>query len=165
MKKIVLRVLAVLFLLALAMPVLLAMWLQSYISPEYLVKVTEERLNCRAHLDSSSLTLFSWPPTLRLSGIKLAPRDEHVGKPLADRPPLADVPVRVDLAYAELLSNDILQRRITPNLIRFVGIEIHETLDPQTGSALEKLFLPPMPPGTIAAADEVPRAIPVAEAA
>lgn len=163
--KLVLRILAVLFLLALATPLVLAMWLQSYVSPDYLVKVTEERCNCRAHLDSSSLTLFSWPPTLRLNGIKIAPRDEHVGKPLAQRPPLTAAPVQVELAYAELLSNDILDRRITPNLIRFVGIEVEETLDPATGSTLEKLFQPPAGAPVVAAAEEVPRAVPVAEAA
>jgi hypothetical protein len=164
MMKMLLRIAAVLILLALAAPFVLAMWLQSYVSPDYLVKVTEERMNCRAHLDSSSLTLFSWPPTLRLNGIQIGPRDEHAGKPLAGRPPMTNVAVRVDMAYAELLSDDILQRRITPNLIRFVGVEVWETLDPATGSSLEKLFMPPMPAGAIATAGGTPQAIPVEEA-
>lgn len=140
--KLALKLLGVLLLLVFATPVLFAMWLQTYVSPEYLVKVTEENCNCRAQLDSSSLSLFSWPPSLRLNGIKIAPRDEHAGKPLAQRPPLVDAPVQIELAYAELLSNDILDGRITPNLIRFAGVEVRETLDPQTGSSLEKLFQP-----------------------
>lgn len=141
--KLALKILGVLILLALAAPIGLAMWLQSYVSAEHLVKVTEENCNCRAHLDSTSLSLFSWPPTLRLNGIKLAPRDEHVGKPLSQRPPMPPAAVRIDLAYAELLSNDILDGRLTPNLLRFSGIEVFETLDPKDGSSLEKLFQPP----------------------
>ena len=165
MLKLALKVLAVLVLLALAAPFVAAMWLQSYVSPEYLVKVTEESCDCRAQLDSSSLTLFSWPPTLRLNGIKIAPRDEFSGTPLKDRPPLENAPVQVNLAYAELLSDDVLHGRITPNLIRFVGVEVQETLDPKTGSSLEKLFLPPGSRAALAAAGDVPRAIPVAEVA
>ena len=163
--KLALKILGVLLLLALATPFVFAMWLQSYVSPEYLVKMTEQNCNCRAHLDSSSLSLFSWPPTLRLNGIKIAPRDEHVGKALSERPPLVDAPVQIELAYAELLSDDILQRRITPNLVRFAGIELRETLDPQTGSALEKLFQPPtVAAGPVVAevpSNEVPKAVPV----
>lgn len=140
--KLALKIAGVLILLVLATPVLFAMWLQTYVSPDYLVKVTEEQCNCRAQLDSSSLSLFSWPPALRLNGIKIAPRDEHVGRPLEERPTLVEAPVQIELAYAELLSNDILDGRITPNLIRFAGVEVRETLDPETGSALEKLFQP-----------------------
>lgn len=163
--KTALKILGVLVLLALAAPFVLAIWLQSYVSPDYLVKVTEQNCNCRAQLDSSTLTLFSWPPTLRLNGIKIAPRDEHVGKPLSERPPLTTAPVSIDLAYAELLSNDILERRITPNLIRFAGVEVHETLDPQAGSSLEKLFQPPPAPVAVVEPSDVPKAVPVAPAA
>lgn len=166
--KLALKILGVLLLLALATPLLFAMWLQSYVSPDYLVKMTEQNCNCRAHLDSSSLSLFSWPPTLRLNGIKIAPRDEHVGKALSERPPLVDAPVQIELAYAELLSNDILDRRITPNLIRFAGVELNETLDPQTGSSLEKLFQPPAaaagPVVAEAPSSDVPKAVPVTPA-
>jgi hypothetical protein len=165
MLKLAFKVLAALVLLALAAPFVAAMWLQSYVSPEYLVRVTEQSCNCRAQLDSTSLTLFSWPPTLRLNGIKIAPRDEYSGTPLQGRPPLENAPVQVSLAYAELLSDDILHGRMTPNLVRFVGVEVQETLDPQTGSSLEKLFLPPTSPEALAAAEEAPRAIPVAEVA
>ena len=111
--KLALKILGVLILLALAAPIGLAMWLQSYVSADYLVKMTEENCNCRAQLDSTSLSLFSWPPTLRLNGIKLAPRDEHVGKPLSQRPPMPPATVRIDFAYAELLSNDILDGHLT----------------------------------------------------
>jgi len=162
--KLALKILGVLLLLALAAPFAMAWWLQSYVSPDYLVKATEEQCNCRAELDSSTLTIFSWPPTLRLSGIKIGPRDEHVRKPLKDRPPLKDAPIQIQLAYAELLSDDIWQRRITPNLISFAGIEVQETLDPTTGSALEKLFLPPPPAGAAIASTEIPRVTTVTEA-
>lgn len=165
MLKLALKVLAVLVLLALATPFVAAMWLQSYVSPEYLVQVTERSCNCRAQLDSTSLTLFSWPPTLRLNGIKIAPRDEYAGTPLQGRPPLENAPVQVNLAYAELLSDDILHGRMTPNLVRFVGVEVQETLDPQTGSSLEKLFLPPTSPEALATQEAAPRAIPVTEVA
>ena len=166
--KLALKILGVLILLALAAPIGLAMWLQSYVSADYLVKMTEENCNCRAQLDSTSLSLFSWPPTLRLNGIKIAPRDEHVGKPLSQRPPMPNADVRIDFAYAELLSDDILDGRITPNLLRFTGIEVHETLDPKDGSSLERLFQRPggqpvasaAPPATPAGPSSPPPPVP-----
>lgn len=154
--KFVLKSLGVLIVLAIAAPIGLALWLQSYVSAESIVQLTEEHCNCRAHLDSTSLSLFSWPPTLRLHGIQIAPRDEHVGKPLSQRPPLLDPAVRIDQAYAELLSNDILDARITPNLLRFTGIKVHETLDPKEGSSLEKLFQPPAGRREVASANAAP---------
>lgn len=166
--KLALKILGVLILLALAAPIGLAMWLQSYVSADYLVKMTEENCNCRAQLDSTSLSLFSWPPTLRLNGIKIAPRDEHVGKPLSQRPPMPNADVRIDFAYAELLSDDILDGRITPNLLRFTGIEVHETLDPKDGSSLERLFQRPgsqpvasaAPPATTSGPSSPPPPVP-----
>ncbi|MBK8090466.1 MAG: hypothetical protein IPK32_00300 [Verrucomicrobiaceae bacterium] len=162
--KLALKILGVLFLLALAAPLALTMWVRGYATPEYLVRLTEESCNCRAELQESTLTLFTWPPTLRLKGIKIAPRDAFVSKPLAERPRLESAPVQIELAYAELLSDDIWRGLVTPNLLRISGVEVWETLDPQTGSSLEKLFQPPPAPDAPIAAVEpasVPKALPV----
>ncbi len=159
--KLALKILGVLLLLALAAPIGFALWVQSFVKPDYLVQRLEESCNCRAELQSSTLTLFSWPPTLRLKGIKIGPRDEHVGKPLADRQPMQHAELVIDMAYAELLSDDVMHGRITPNLLRIRDVEVWETLDPKRGSSLGRLFLPPQLLLAENATAEPPQALPV----
>lgn len=162
MKKIirVLLILLGLFVLALACTPLLGTYLlRRYVDKEFLVLQTERSINARVSLDDVNLTLFAWPPSLRLSGIKIAPRDAFAGRPLAERPPLADAPVNIEVAYAELMAEELWHRRFMPKIIRFIGVDVRESINPRDGSSLEKLFLPPEASLVVADA-EVPRAIP-----
>ena len=162
MKKIirlVLLLLGLFTLLAVAAPLGGAWWLRSYVNKERLVLETEKNINARVQLDDVVFTLFAWPPTLRLSGLKIAPRDQYAGTPLEARPPLKHAPVEIDMAYLELEPAGLWRREVYPRVLRILGVEVQETLSPQ-GSSLERLFQRPTE-GMRLTADGVPRAIPV----
>lgn len=140
--RILLILLGLGLLLALASPLVGAWWLREYVSRERLILATEKNINARVDLEEVTLSIFTWPPSLRLEGIKLAPRDEHAGTPVATRPPLKDAPVQVDMAYLELLPDALWHRRFEPRVLRFIGVEVDEKISPQEGSSLQRLFLP-----------------------
>ena len=62
-------------------------WLGRMLQPEALVARLEAALNCRAEVTSATASLWSFPATLELHGLKLAARnaDADQGKPLAQR--------------------------------------------------------------------------------
>jgi hypothetical protein len=94
--------------------------------------------------------------------VKIGPRDQYAGTPLEARPLMKNAPVHIEMAYAELVPEALLSRQFFPRVLRIVGVEVHERISPQEGSALEKLFQPP--PEKLAALQaeaDVPRAIPV----
>lgn len=160
--RLLLFLLGLLVLLAVAAPLAGAYILRRYVNKELIVLETEKNINARVHLDDVTLTIFAWPPSLRLAGVKIGPRDQYAGTPLAARPPMKNAPVQIDMAYAELVPEALMSRQFFPRVLRIVGIEVHERISPQDGSALEKLFQPP--PDKLAAlqaAAGVPRAIPV----
>lgn len=158
--RLLLILLGLLLLLAVAAPLVGAYVLRRYVDKDFLVRQTEKNINARVHIDDVTLTLFTWPPTLRISGFKVAPRDEFVGRPLAERPPLADAPVKMDMAYAELVPEALLQRHFIPRIIRFIGVDVRESISPDGGSSVERLFARPMEDAAGIEPD-VPRAIPV----
>lgn len=163
MKKLI-RLLIILFglfvLCAAATPLVGAWWLRSYVNKERIVLETEKNISARVQLDEVVFTLFAWPPTLRLNGLKIAPPDQYVGTPVEARPPLKHAPVEIEVAYLELDPDGLWRRELYPRILRITGVEVQETLSP-AGSSLEKLFQPPVDP-MLAAVEGVPQAVPVA---
>ncbi|OYW74027.1 MAG: hypothetical protein B7Z37_19365 [Verrucomicrobia bacterium 12-59-8] len=161
------RILVVLFgfglLLAVAAPLGGVWWLRQYVNKERLTLETEKNINARVHLDDVTLSIFSWPPTLRLSGIKIGPRDQYAGAPIAARPPMQNAEVQVEMAYLELVPQGLWQRQFLPRILRLIGVEVNETISPQEGSSLQKLFQPP-PEKLAQMQEEVPHAIPLPSA-
>ena len=141
--RILVPVFGVGLLLAVAAPLGGVWWLRQYVSKERLVLETEKAINARAQLDDVTLSLFTWPPTLRLSGIKIGPRDQYAGTPLATRPPLEHAPVQMEMAHLELVPQGLWNRQFLPRVLRFIGLEVQESISPQEGSSLQKLFQPP----------------------
>lgn len=165
MKKIT-RILVTLFLLgllvAIAAPLGGAWWLRQYVNKERLTLETEKNINARVQLDDVTLSLFAWPPHLRLSGIQIGPRDQYAGTPIAARPPLQHAPVKIDMAYLELVPEGLWHRHFYPRVLRIIGLDVTETISPHEGSSLQRLFQPP--PEKLAQMqqeEEVPRAIPI----
>lgn len=156
-----LRLLIILFglfvLCAAATPLVGAWWLRSYVNKERIVLETEKNISARVQLDDVVFTLFAWPPTLRLNGLKIAPPDQYVGTPVEARPTLKHAPVEIEAAYLELDPDGLWRRQLYPRILRITGVEVQETLSP-AGSSLEKLFQPPGDPMLAA----VPQAILVA---
>ena len=141
------RILAILFclglLLAVAAPMGGVWWLRQYVNKERLILETEKNINARVHLDDVTLSLFTWPPSLRLSGIKIGPRDQYAGTPVAARPPIQNAEVQIDMAYLELVPQGLWHRQFQPRVLRFIGLDVKEIISPQEGSSLQKLFQPP----------------------
>lgn len=164
--RLLLILLGLLVLGAIATPLVGAWLLRRYVDKERLILATEQNINARVEADDVTLTLFSWPPHLRISGVKFGRRDGFAGKPLSERPPLVDAPLKIEMAYAELVPEGLWHRQFYPRVIRFIGVDVNESISPEEGSSLEKLFQPPpeklammQPPPP--PADDVPRAIPV----
>ncbi|MCB1278553.1 hypothetical protein [Prosthecobacter sp.] len=157
--RILLSLLGLAILGAVAAPLAGAWWLRSYVNKERLVLETEKNINARVQLDDVVFTLFTWPPTIRLSGLKIAPRDKYAGTPLEGRPQLQHAPVEIDMAYLELDSDGLWRRQFYPRVLRIMGVEVQERLDAQ-GSSLEKLFQRPVAEINLTE-DGVPRAIPL----
>ena len=159
------RILLILFglgvLLALVAPLGGVWWLRSYVNQERLTLETEKNINARVQLDDVNLSILSWPPSLRLSGIKIGPRDQYAGTPVAARPPMQHAPVNIQMAYLELLPEGLWQRHFYPRILRIIGLDVTETVSPQDGSSLQKLFQPPPEKLAQMQQQEVPRAIPV----
>ncbi len=169
MKKTILTVLALLVLGVIAAPFVGAWLLRRYVEKDFLVEQIEKNINARVHIDEVTLTLFSWPPSLRISGFKVAERDEHVGRPLSERPALTNAPLNVEMAYAELVPEDLLHGRFSTKVIRIIGLDATEIVSAESGGSLERLFQPPpekrAPMQSAVQGDAVPRAIPVEEPA
>ena len=120
--RLVLILLGLFTLLAVAAPLGGAWWLRSYVNKERLVLETEKNINARVQLDDVVFTLFAWPPTLRLSGLKIAPRDQYAGTPLEARPPLKHAPVEIEMAYLELEPDGLWRREVYPRVLRIMGV-------------------------------------------
>ncbi|MDB6005993.1 MAG: hypothetical protein JWR15_2980 [Prosthecobacter sp.] len=164
------RILVTLFLLgllvAIAAPLGGAWWLRQYVNKERLTLETEKNINARVQLDDVTLSLFAWPPHLRLSGIQIGPRDQYAGTPIEARPPLHHAPVKIDMAYLELVPEGLWHRHFYPRVLRIIGLDVTETISPQEGSSLQRLFQPP--PEKLAQMqmqeEPAPRAIPLQSA-
>lgn len=161
--RLLLMLLGLLLLAVIATPLVGTWWLRRYINKERLVLETEKNINARVQLDDVTLTLFAWPPTLRLSGIQIAPRDSFVGTPLAERPTLQDAPVKIEMAYLELVPEELWRKQFFPRVLRIIGVDVRESVSPEQGSSLEKLFQPPEAP-LVMTTDGVPKAVPLPSA-
>ncbi|WP_395745327.1 hypothetical protein [Prosthecobacter sp.] len=141
------RILLILFglglLVAVAAPLAGVWWLRRYVSRERLTLETEKNINARVQLDEVSLSIFSWPPSLRLSGLKIGPRDQYAGTPVEARPPMQHAPVKIEMAYLELMPEGLWNRHFYPRVLRIIGLDMTEVISPQEGSSLQRLFQPP----------------------
>lgn len=147
------------------------------LGPDFWVALIEKDTNCRAHVDSTHISLFTRPATLKLSGVRLAPRDTEVAKPFAERLPLtdADSAIVIPEVALEVKLEDLLNRRLQIQHLQIVRPLVKETQDEEGNSSLEQLFsqeapevaavLPPPAPSAAPPYSAVPRAIPIGKAA
>ncbi|MBN8420610.1 MAG: hypothetical protein J0L73_16960 [Verrucomicrobia bacterium] len=159
--RIILILLGLGLLVAIAAPLGGVWWLRRYVNKERLTLETEKNINARVQLDEVNLAILSWPPSLRLSGIKIGPRDQYAGTPIAARPPMHHAPVNVEMAYLELVPEGLWNRHFYPRVLRLIGLDVTETVSPQDGSSLQRLFQPPPEKLAQMQMEEVPRAIPI----
>ena len=116
--RIILFLLGLGLLVAVAAPLGGVWWLRGYVNKERLTLETEKNINARVQLDEVNLAILSWPPSLRLTGIKIGPRDHYAGTPVAARPPMQHAPVKIEMAYLELVPEGLWRRHFYPRVLR-----------------------------------------------
>jgi hypothetical protein len=138
MKKKVLKVLAGLVVIVLGGVFGGQAWLKSQLKKESLVEQMEAAWNCRAHLDETSVSFFNRPATVKVTGLKLAPRDAEVDKPLAERTPLPPDAVLVS-ANEVILSvqlTDLMSRTLNVEKLHLDGVNVRNVVDAQGVNSL-----------------------------
>lgn len=135
-------------------------WIMRNLGPDVWVSQLEKKCNCRAQIDDAKLSLFSRPARLSFQGVRIAPRDGEVAKPLSERTRLAEsqVPVFIPEIVLEVRLDDLLNKRLFVERLRIISPQVLETQDESGRSSLEALF---KKPGSV---DEVPRAVAVSSA-
>ena len=120
-------------------------WLKGRLQKEALVAQMEAVWNCRAHLDRTSVSLFSSPATVSLHGLRLAPRDEQALLPLAQRSPMEDSTVLLscDKAILSVQFADLLAGRLHVEQLQLDAVKARVVVDESGKSSLDSLFESP----------------------
>jgi hypothetical protein len=120
-------------------------WIMRKMGPEIWVSQMEAHTNCRLHIDDAKLSLFSKPALLSFKGVKIAPRDLEVGKPLNERVPLAAGAAQIEVPeiVLEVKLEDLLNRRLLVDHLRILSPVVREYQNQEGKSSLESLFKKP----------------------
>lgn len=120
-------------------------WLKGRLQKDSLVAQMEDAWNCRAHLDDASVSLFSMPATVKLTGLKLAPRDAEVAKPLESRTVLA--PDAAQVTAGEVVCSvqlaDLLRGTVNIERLHIDGLNVRNLVDAEGKGSLDALFESP----------------------
>jgi len=129
-------------------------WLKGRFQKDALVQQIESEWNCRAELDSSTISLFSSPAKVELKGLRMAPRDGEVEKALARRAPLDPKTVEASIDHTELSVElwDLIHGKVNIKKLRFEGLGLRGEVDDDGKSSLRTLFSSP---------DKTPRVVKV----
>jgi len=151
MKKLLLALLS-LGLLAAAALAGTSWWIMQRMGPEVWVEMIEQNTNSRAQIDSATLNIFTRPATLRFQGLRLGPRDSEMDRPIAQRAPMLQdsAPVIIPEVIMEVRLEDLLNRRLLVERLRFIEPFVREAQDAQGRSSLEALFKKPRPADALA---------------
>jgi hypothetical protein len=139
----------------------LTWWVKGWLKADVWVVQAEAAWNCRAEIGEVEVDLFTSPAEVRLKEVRIGTRDEWVGLPPAERPPMAakgPSAIYVPAAVMAVELQDLLNQRLNVGDLRFVRPEVRESTDAEGRSSLESLFSSPRD----VALDAVPAAIPVA---
>lgn len=122
-------------------------WVLRRMGPEFWVTLLEENCNCRCQIDNSKLSLFSSPSKLIFEGVRIAPRDTEVGKPLTARIPLAEgvSPIVIPQIVMEIEIDNLLSKKLLIQRLKILAPEIREQQDSHGRSSLTTLFQRPSP--------------------
>lgn len=145
MKKKVLYVLGLLVVLALGGIFGGQAWLKSRFEKEALIIQIEQQLNCRVQIDGSSASILSSPAKVELLGIKFAPRDEEVEKPVKQRAKLDENLVAVSATRAVLLVelSDLINGKVNIKQLKFEDVQVRGGIDKEGRNSLQPLFASP----------------------
>lgn len=120
-------------------------WLKARLQKDALVAQMEDAWNCRAHLDDTSVSLFSSPATVKLIGLKLAPRDAEVEQPFAQR--AAMLPDAAQLRANEVVLSvqlaHLLRGTVNIERLHIEGLDVRNIVDEEGNGSLDELFESP----------------------
>ena len=129
--------------------IVIAGWLAlRQFTPERLVRQLETTCNARVQMEGCTLSLFSSPARLELTGLQFHPRDGEAdrGTPMASRPPIkithTYLRMRRALIEADLLAL-LLRRELRVKTVRIDMGDIKCDILPGGGNSLRALFTPP----------------------
>lgn len=124
-------------------------WVGNQTTPAALVKQLEKSLNCRAEIAGTKVSLFSFPATLEVTGLRLLPRDAENDKPLKDRlsPKKVETVLAIPRLGADLDLMGLLQREVRIGQLTLSGVEA-ATVRKKNGENTLATMLgsPPAPP-------------------
>jgi|GEM_PF-2394341 len=117
-------------------------WLAGRFEKDAVIAQMEIWWNCRATLDSSTVNLLTTPATVELKGLKLAPRDGDVAKPLAERGPFPDQAVlfSADQATLSVTLQDLLSRRYNIEELAISKLNVRTDINEEGDSSLDLMF-------------------------
>jgi hypothetical protein len=120
-------------------------WAKQKLKPEMWVELAEDNWNCRAQVETASVNLLTKPATLKLTGVKLAPRDEEVAKPYTERSPLTEGSSLIEIPEITLdvKLEDLLNFRLYGEHLHITKPVVREQQDADGKSTLEALFQKP----------------------
>ncbi|MBL9155027.1 MAG: hypothetical protein JNK37_21275 [Verrucomicrobiales bacterium] len=116
-----------------------------YLTPDFLVAQIERKWHCRAHIDAVTVRMTG-TAAVELTGLALAPRDEHAGqgKPLAERPALeaGAAPLRCESVSLEIRPAELIQRKVNIQRLTIAGLAVDTAIDRNGDATVERLFDP-----------------------
>lgn len=137
-------------------------WVGKRTTPAALVKQLEKSFNCRAEIAGTKVSLFSFPATLEVTGLRLLPRDAEIEKPLKDRlpPKKIETLLVVPRLAADLDLPALVKREIRVGQLTLTGVEA-ATIRKKNGDNTLAILLSPAPkpppdPNAPAAAPQAP---------
>jgi len=145
--KWILRLAIVFVLLFVVLIVAIVLIAKSFVNPDYIVSVIEAENNCRVEIQSTDVSLFSFPARIEMQGVKITYRDTHAdaGTKLAERPPI-EGPGVIFAKSVALEANlfDLLRKRISVKHLTIDELIVSEFLiEREGGYSIDPLFDPP----------------------
>jgi hypothetical protein len=136
------RILGVVLLLVAGAMIGLRAWVTGWVNRPKLIAEMEAGWNCRAELDSTSLSFFSIPAKVVLKGLQLAPRDEEVARPLHDRAAFDPKATLLSAGRIELAVSleNLLRRKAVIRQLRIDDFNLRDEVDEEGDGLLDLLF-------------------------
>ncbi len=121
-------------------------FLDSFLTPDFLVRQIESNLNTRAEVSKVNINLFSALSSIKVEGIQLSYRDEIAdsGIPLRERPPLKTSLVSIDNARLGIGLGAIFRKELNLDELTLEGLNIRLVLFESGANNLSPLFKPPV---------------------
>ncbi len=135
MKKKLLRILAIVLFLVAGTMIGLRTWVSEWVSRGRLIAEMEKGWNCRADIASVSLSLFHFPALVQIRGLRLAPWNDEVTKPLDSRAPIDPAEVLLSAGTIDLTISlgDLIYRRAVIQRLHIEDFNLRDEEDVVAG--------------------------------